>query len=124
MNGNRIGKGKMINKNGEIYYGEFYNNNEGLFCLNEEDYYILKSENINEKNLIELFNLNLNDLFYVGNYKDNKKEGEGILYMNKKNEFTNNIIYKGHFKNNKKDGFGKIYFETGSIFESYWENDK
>ena len=37
MNGNRIGKGKMINKNGEIYYGDFYNNNEGLFCLNEED---------------------------------------------------------------------------------------
>ncbi len=123
MNGNRIGKGRMINKNGEIYYGEFYNNNEGLFCLNEEDYYILKNKNINEKNLIELFNLNLN-VFYLGNYKDNKKEGEGILYMNEKNEFQNYIIYKGHFKNNKKDGFGKIYFETGSIFESYWESDK
>ena len=23
--------------NGEILYGEFYNKNEGLFCLNEED---------------------------------------------------------------------------------------
>ena len=26
--------------------GEFYNNNEGLLCLNEEDYYILKNKNI------------------------------------------------------------------------------
>ena len=44
MNGNRIGKGRMINKNGEIYYDEFYNNNEGLFCLNVEEYYLLKSK--------------------------------------------------------------------------------
>ena len=122
-NGNRLGKGIMKNINGEIFYGEFYNKNEGLFCLNEEDYNILKNINIKEKNLIELFNLNLNDLFYVGNYKDNKKEGEGILYMNKNNEFQN-IIYKGNFKKDKKDGFGKIYFETGNIFESYWESDK
>jgi hypothetical protein len=123
INGNRLGKGIMKNINGEIFYGEFYDNNEGLFCLNEEDYNILKNINIKEKNLMELFNLNLNDLFYVGKYKDNKKEGEGILYMNKNNEFQN-IIYKGNFKKDKKDGFGKIYFETGSIFESYWESDK
>ena len=119
MNGNRIGKGKMINKNGEIYYGEFYNNNEGLFCLNEEDYYLLKNKNINNKN--EIFNCyELKDLFYKGNYKNNKKEGKGILYINNDNYKK---IYEGNFKEDLKDGFGKIYYETGSIFESYWKED-
>ena len=119
MNGNRIGKGRMINKNGEIYYGEFYNNNKGLFCLNEEDYYILNSKNIN--NINEIFNCyELKDLFYKGNYKNNKKERKGILYINNDNYKK---IYEGNFKEDLKDGFGKIYYETGSIFESYWKED-
>ena len=124
-NGKRIGKGIMKNKNGEIYYGEWNNNNEGLFCLNEYDYCVLKKIKINENNVSELFNLNLNDLSYIGNYENNNKEGEGILYMYKFNNLSiYKIIYHGNFKNNLKDGFGKIYYETGSIFESYWKEDK
>ncbi len=57
--------------NGEIFYGEFYNNNEGLFCLNEEDYNIIKNININ--NLVEIFNFELKDLFYKDKNKNNKK---------------------------------------------------
>ncbi len=42
--------------------GGFYNNNEGLFCLNEKNYYILKNKNIN--NIKEIFNCyELKDLF-------------------------------------------------------------
>ena len=84
-----------------------------------------KKIKINENNVNELFNLNLNDLSYIGNYENNNKEGEGILYMYKFNNLSiYKIIYHGNFKNNLKDGFGKIYYETGSIFESYWKEDK
>ena len=82
-------------------------------------YYILKSKNIN--NINEIFNCyELKDLFYLGNYKNNKKEGKGILYINNDNYKK---IYEGNFKEDLKDGFGKIYYETGSIFESYWKED-
>ncbi len=108
---------------GEIYDGElenFIKNGKGLFCLNENDYKIVKTH---ENNLKEIFNLNLNDFFYIGNFKDNNKEGEGILYIKDDKEFSN-VIYKGNFINNMRNGFGKIYFKTGSILESNWKNNE
>ena len=103
------GKGIMKYNNGNIYNGYFKNDlkeGEGLFCLNKDDYEIIKEINI--FNLNEIFKLNnLKDLFYKGNYKNDKKEGEGILYIKKNNEFGNNIIFK-----NK------------NIFKSYWKENK
>ncbi len=119
--GRRIGKGVMKNKNKEIYHGEWYKKNEGLFCLNKDDFNILQ-KNVDDNNLKDIFNLNLKDIFYKGNYKNNLKDGEGILYIKKNNEFSN-VIYKGNFKDNKKDGLGKIYFKTGSVFEGNWKDD-
>ena len=116
-------KGKMKYNTGEIYDGElenFIKNGKGLFCLNENDYKIVKTH---ENNLKEIFNLNLNDFFYIGNFKDNNKEGEGILYIKDEKEFSN-VIYKGNFINNMRNGFGKIYFKTGSILESNWKNNE
>ena len=122
----RYGKGIMKYNNGNIYNG-YWNNDlkegEGLFCLNKDDYKIIKEINI--FNLNEIFKLNnLKDLFYKGNYKNDKKEGEGILYIKKNNEFGNNIIYEGNFKNDKKEGFGTIYFKNKNIFKSYWKENK
>ena len=116
-------KGKMKYNTGEIYDGElenFIKNGKGLFCLNENDYKIVKTH---ENNLKEIFNLNLKDFFYIGNFKDNNKEGEGILYIKDDKEFSN-VIYKGNFINNMRNGFGKIYFKTGSILESNWKNNE
>ena len=122
----RYGKGIMKYNNGNIYNG-YWNNDlkegEGLFCLNKDDYKIIKEINI--FNLNEIFKLNnLKDLFYKGNYKNDKKEGEGILYIKKNNEFGNNIIYEGNFKNDKKEGFGTIYFKNKNILKSYWKENK
>ena len=120
------GEGIMKYNNGNIYNGYFKNDlkeGEGLFCLNKDDYEIIKEINI--FNLNEIFKLNnLKDLFYKGNYKNDKKEGEGILYIKKNNEFGNNIIYEGNFKNDKKEGFGTIYFKNKNIFKSYWKENK
>ena len=111
----------MKNKNKEKYHGEWYKKNEGLFCLNKDDLNILQ-KNVNDNNIKDIFNINLKDIFYKGNYKNNLKDGEGILYIKKNNEFSN-VIYKGNFKDDKKDGLGKIYFETGSVFEGNWKED-
>ncbi len=120
------GEGIMKYNNGNIYNGYWKNDlkeGEGLFCLNKDDYEIIKEINI--FNLNEIFKLNnLKDLFYKGNYKNDKKEGEGILYIKKNNEFGNNIIYEGNFKNDKKEGFGTIYFKNKTILKSYWKEDK
>ena len=122
----RYGEGIMKYNNGNIYNGYFKNDlkeGEGLFCLNKDDYKIIKEINI--FNLNEIFKLNnLKDLFYKGNYKNDKKEGQGILYIKKNNEFGNNIIYEGNFKNDKKEGFGTIYFKNKNIFKSYWKENK
>ena len=57
---------------------------------------------------------------YLENYKNNKKEGKRILYINNDNY---KIIYKGNFIEDLKNGFGKIYYENRSFFESYWKED-
>ena len=43
---------------------------------------------------------------YEGDWKYNKKDGEGIYYLNNDNR------YIGHFKNDKKEGKGIIYYIT------------
>lgn len=51
----------------------------------------------------------------MGEWKNRKKEGYGILYKGGK------IIYSGEFKNNLKNGIGTLYNSKGV---QYQENGK
>ena len=69
-----------------------------------------------------------NDIFYskngeiyIGEMKNNLKEGRGILYFKKNSKIKK---YDGNFKNNKKEGKGKFYWNNGDIYEGDFRNDK
>ena len=118
-NGEREGKGKMKYNNGYYYEGIWINDNRNNKCIlykNEEDYKII----INYKEINNLFNCK--DDFYIGEFKNNMKEGKGI--MNNNNEILNyKIIYEGEFIKDKKEGFGILYFENGNKFECNWREN-
>ena len=58
-----------------------------------------------------------NDTIYIGNYKDDKKNGFGIFYWRKKNE-----AYVGFFKNGNQSGFGKFLFDNRNSKYGIWNN--
>ena len=62
---------------------------------------------INQLNSREKFGLNkyFNDIFYIGQWKENKKEGIGFFKINQ------NILYLGQFSNNQINGFGMLYYK-------------
>ena len=50
---------------------------------------------------------------YVGELKNDKREGKGIMYYN------DGDIYEGEYKNDKKEGKGIYYFNNGQ-----WKGDR
>ncbi len=72
----------MKYNNGEIYNGEWDNDNkngEGLLYLNEEDYQIINNNNFTHENI---FKLKLKSYYiYKGTFINNIKEGNGILFL-------------------------------------------
>ena len=76
-----------------------------------KDYYI-GCLSINKLESREKFGLNkyFKDLFYVGQWKENKKEGIGFLKMKE------NILYLGEFSNNQMNGFGMLYYKDLKYF--------
>ena len=59
---------------------------------------------------------------YIGNMKNNLKEGKGIIFYNKDDKYNRNK-YEGLFKNDKKEGNGKLYFNNGDIYDGEFKND-
>ena len=55
---------------------------------------------------------------YIGEKKNNKKEGLGILY------YSNGTRYEGEWKNDKKEGYGIFYYSSGDKYEGEFRNDK
>lgn len=145
---NQISKdGKYIEQNSLIqinYFGkkEDLNNkekNENEVEKDKNNYLVGKFKDIyigclsiNNPELREKFGLNKynNDLFYIGQWNKNKKEGVGFLKINK------NILYLGEFLNNQLNGFGMLlykdkgYFYFGTFNEGqmdkgiYYDNEK
>ena len=87
---------KTINYTDGIYHGDIRNksrNGYGIFEYN-------------------------NGYIYLGEWKDDKREGEhGILEDNK------NIIYNGDWKNDKKEGYGISYEKGKEKYNGEWKND-
>ena len=71
-----------------------------------------------------IFKLNNSNIFYEGNLRFGRLEGNGKLMLNmideetaKQTEIINNTLYKGEFKNNKVNGKGILYYSDGYRFE-------
>ena len=58
---------------------------------------------------------------YIGEMKNNKKEGRGILIYSNKNEKY--IKYEGFWKQDKKNNKGTMYYKDGSTYIGHWKND-
>ena len=59
------------------------------------------------------------ELIYDGYFKDDKFNGNGILYLN------NGYVYEGSFYNGKKQGKGALYsFDKKFIYEGDWFDDE
>ncbi len=55
---------------------------------------------------------------YVGQLKDDKKEGKGTFY------WTNGDRYEGDFKNDKREGNGKYFYKNGNRYEGTFKDDQ
>jgi len=40
------------------------------------------------------------------------------------NYYKNNSIFKGNYKNDKREGYGIMIFNNYEIYEGNWENNK
>ena len=59
---------------------------------------------------------------YFGETKNGLKEGNGILYYNKENQYKRKR-YEGEFKNDKLEGKGIMYWDNGAKYEGVFKND-
>ena len=85
---------------------------------------IINSNNFIEKQDIAMdYYYNINGEKYLGETKDGLKEGKGILFFNKEDEYERRE-YEGTFNNDKKEGKGIIYFKNGDKFEGEFINNK
>ena len=54
---------------------------------------------------------------YVGEWKDNLKNGHGIFY------YSSGDRFEGEFSNSLKHGHGVFYSKSGDVYEGEWLND-
>ena len=91
---------KFLNDNDGIYIGETKNNKKdgkGIKNFKQNDELLRKK--------------------YEGDWKNDKMEGRGMLYLNNGNK------YEGHFNNDLKEGKGIYYFNNGDRYEGDWKNN-
>ena len=105
----------MKYKNGLIYEGEFK--------LNTKKGKGIQNLDLINKDIKILFNLNLRNLVYIGEFINDKIEGKRILFINNDKFFNENIIYEGVFKNNKNDGKINLYFLNGNKLKTLMKED-
>ena len=88
---------------------------ECIFCKKNILAINLKEHSINNCK-IKIYNDNEGDI-YIGEIKNNKREGYGIYY-------NNGNIYKGEWKDSKKNGYGIFYLSNGDKYEGGWKMGK
>ena len=123
-------QGKINYPNEDIYEGflskKGLKQGRGFLYKNENDLQIFK-ENFNKikENIFEIFKLNIQNNIFYGNFENDNKHGNGILYKKKMfDNYDNFIIYKGNFTNDLKDKNGIIYFKDKSSLDVEWDNDE
>ena len=85
------------------------------------DKYIGELKN-NQKNGKGTFYYNEKDnegrFYYEGEWKNDKREGKGIIY------WRNNDVYKGDWLEDSIEGKGIFYYEKGDVYDGFWKKNK
>lgn len=71
----------------------------------------------NKKRKYKEFPIDLNKI-YLGEWKNQMREGIGIL------KWSDGSVYKGNFIENKANGYGKLYHSNNEYYEGMWIEDK
>jgi len=139
VNGEQEGNGNFLNKEGDIFDGEFNKGNfvNGKLTRKNGDIYIGRFNNYEplgtieveykngdkfkgeiknwKKNIFGVFKTNDGNE-YIGEFVDDVKNGKGNLK-------TNISVYDGNFNNDLYNGFGTITY-TDYIYKGNWINGK
>ena len=75
-------------------------------------------ENLNNIIIVQPVYVYKNGNRYKGDWKNGKREGKGIAYLNP------GLIFKGFFRNDKTEGIGKVYYNEGDVMEAELKNGK
>lgn len=116
--GNKEGIGELIFDDKGLYKGEFHSSSLsgiGTFIFKDNRKYEGEWKN-NKMNGYGMITMGDQKSFYEGEFVDDRREGFGVFYTQKK-------IFVGIFKNSKLDG-EIILIENGVIKKQYWENGK
>ena len=122
----------MLDKYYKINYDIFIN-----YDMNKRNYYQLKNlNNINNNNNLlikklkkviedeKIYEFSINNFYnekgeqYVGEMKNNLKEGKGLIYF-KEDDDDMRQRYEGEFKNDKMQGKGIMFWKLGNIYEDF-----
>ncbi|XP_044733280.1 MORN repeat-containing protein 3-like [Chrysoperla carnea] len=100
------GKGRLITNHGtKVYEGDFNNHiREGYGT-----YAKLAKDKISHQ------------LYYVGEWKNNKFHGNGTKYYY--NDDGTSSMYIGNFVKGKRSGYGRMWYADCSYYDGDWEND-
>ena len=107
-----------------------YYNLSNIYNLKNYNEILIKNINnmINNDNISEIYNYSIDNFYnengekYIGEIKNGLKEGKGILYYNKNDEYERKK-YDGEFKNDKREGKGIIYWNNGDRYEGDFKNE-
>ena len=104
-----------INKENGFYIGQVkeknLNNNREIKEMNESTIIIREGRGAFKYNSPE-------NLLFVGNWKNNKKNGIGKIYDEK-----DRLIFDGFFENDKKNGHGILMYVNGDKYDGEFVND-
>ena len=108
---------RIIYPNGDIYIGK-----QKEYCYNivknsekEDNFCIGKVRNYNKEENVIIFN---NGDIYMGQIKDDKKEGYGRVI------YSNGEFYVGEFKNDRRNGAGVFVNLNGEKYIGNFKNDE
>ena len=135
---------EILNKTVNIF-DNYYKINRDIidnYNINKRNYFKLQNTNylknrneilIKELNNIinddKIYEYSLNKFYnekgekYIGEFKNGLKDGKGILYYDKDNEYKRQR-YEGEFKNDNPEGKGIMYWNSGGRYEGDWKNGK
>ena len=117
IKGDLNGKGIFRNKDGNVYIGDFVNNErcgKGELTTNKYNYIgDFRNNKFNGKGKIEFIE---DGSIYEGQFVDNEIEGKG------KYKWKNGEVYEGQMKKGKMEGFGKYYYNNGNIYEGEYSD--
>lgn len=118
IKGELSGKGTLIDKDKNIYHGNFKKNSfngKGVLLNHNGDYYFgnWKNGECEGEGKLKV----LNHSTYEGDFSQNKKNGKGIEH------FDDGSTYSGEYLNNLKHGQGKYMFNNGAEYTGQFKND-